>query len=62
MKKSHLIGLGSELIALIVVAVWVGRYLDEAWSRKGLGVAVAVSSAFVIWIAHLVVLLKAPKR
>ena len=57
-KGAALLGLGSELIVLILVSVWAGRSIDTRFEWKGLGVGLLVTLAFIVWFVRIVFLLK----
>lgn len=63
MKKNKYIvfaSIGFELIGLLVVAIWLGKYLAE----KGYGTAAqafCVLGAFFVWFISLIMKLKALK-
>lgn len=57
-KMAVFVGIGFELIGLLLGAAFLGRYLDEKFALKGLMTAGLVILALVGWLIHLVVLLK----
>lgn len=63
MKKNKYIvfaSIGFELIGLLIVAIWLGKYLTE----KGYGTAAqafCVLGAFFVWFMSLIMKLKALK-
>jgi hypothetical protein len=54
-KKEYLIFLGLvfELVALVIVLVYAGHYLDGKMGWSGIGVAGGAIIALVIWVFHL---------
>jgi len=52
------IGIGFEIIGLLVAAVFVGQYLDEKYQAKGLIMAGFIVLALTGWLIHLVAMLK----
>lgn len=51
--SSAYMALGFELIGLIVVLVWLGRWADTALGWGGWGLIGGVTIAFVGWVTHL---------
>jgi hypothetical protein len=49
------VGIGFELVGLVLAAIFVGQRLDEG-SKGGLWTVGLIFSALVIWIIHLVIL------
>ncbi|MBX7230657.1 MAG: AtpZ/AtpI family protein [Bdellovibrionales bacterium] len=56
------IGIGSEIIAFLLLGVWFGKHLDEKFQLRGLATALSVLSGLTLWIIHLVYLLKKMNR
>lgn len=52
------IGIGFELIGLIVVAIYVSAWLEEKYPSKGTITAGMILLALVGWFIHIFVLLK----
>lgn len=52
------IGLGFELVGLIMATLYVGRLIDETYGWSGLGVASMVLLGTAGWFYHLIILLK----
>lgn len=64
MKNRYIVfvGIGFELIALILVAIYLGQYLAE---KHGIGdwvKAILIVVAFIVWFISLVVKLKANEK
>lgn len=62
MKKNKYIifaAIGFELIALIVVSLWLGSLLEQKGYNGAQAIAVVV--AFLIWFASLIIKLKSLK-
>ena len=57
-KTVALIGLAFELTGLVLAGVFLGNYLDSKWDLKGLGVAGGALLALVLWITHVMKVLK----
>jgi hypothetical protein len=55
MKKMTLFFLLSELPALVVAGIFIGRYMDQQGWTGGAGSALCIAVAFFVWIGHLVV-------
>jgi F0F1-type ATP synthase assembly protein I len=53
-----LVGMGFELVGLIVASVMIGQILDEKFGTKGLLLLALTISCLVSWMVHLVYLLK----
>jgi membrane protein DedA with SNARE-associated domain len=51
-------GIGAELGGLILIAFFVGRYLDESYQTKGLIFLGLTLTFLVAWFIHIVWLLK----
>ena len=50
------VGMGFELIGLILTALYLGKYVDEQYNLKGLSIALFSFIALIIWVYHLVLL------
>lgn len=64
MKNKYLVfvGIGFELIAFILIAIYLGQFLVE---KQGIGdwvKAILIVVAFVVWFISLVVKLKAGEK
>lgn len=64
MKNRYLVfaGIGIELIAFIIIAIYLGQYLVE---KQGMGdwiKAILIVVAFIVWFISLVVKLKANEK
>lgn len=55
MRKTTLLILLTELPALVVAAVFLGRWTDSQGWTGGAGSALLVAVAFFAWIGHFVV-------
>jgi F0F1-type ATP synthase assembly protein I len=51
--SSAYMALGFELIGLIVVMVWWGRWADTSLGWGGWGLVGGITLAFVGWVTHL---------
>ena len=60
MKSKYLVfvGIGFELVGIILVMVYIGRLVDESYGTKGLGLALFPMIGLVGWIAHVIQLTK----
>jgi F0F1-type ATP synthase assembly protein I len=52
------VGMGIELVGIILTAVYVGQLLDAKYGTKGLGIAGLPMIGLAGWITHIVVLTK----
>lgn len=52
------IGLGTEIVGLILAAVWLGGILDEKMGTKGLFLSLLSFAGLIGWMVHILVLLK----
>ncbi len=52
------IGMGFELLGLILGGLYLGQIVDKAMGWPGYGLAMIVVACLVSWIVHLVFLLK----
>ncbi len=52
------ISIGAEISSLIVASVFLGRYLDEKFSTKGLFLIIFILLSFIGWFIRLINLLK----
>jgi uncharacterized membrane protein len=51
-------GIGFEAIGLIIGFVMIGRWLDNTYSWGGMGTAAGGVIAMVVWLTHVLILLK----
>lgn len=61
-KYLVLLGLGFELVVLVVAFLYLGRYVDQHMGWPGFGIAGGAMLALVIWVIHLAVVMKAIDR
>lgn len=47
-------GLGMELVGLVIVLFYAGRYIDRAYELPGYGVTIGGMLALIIWLTHVV--------
>ncbi len=52
------IGMGFELVGLVLASVYVGQYLDTKFELKGLGIVSMMVLGLVGWLVHIVQLVK----
>lgn len=52
------LGMGFELLGLVLGGLYVGRAIDSYMNWPGYGVAAMVVMCMVSWMVHLIVLLK----
>lgn len=63
-EKSRLLvflGLGTEIVGLILAAVWLGGILDERFHTKGLFLSLLSFLFLIGWMVHILVLIKRMK-
>lgn len=51
-------GMGFELLGLILGGLFIGQLIDKEMNWPGYGVAILVVACLVSWLIHLVYLLK----
>ncbi len=56
--SSAYMALGFELIGIIVVMVWLGRWADANLGWGGWGLMGGVTFAFVGWVTHLYIVVQ----
>lgn len=63
MKNKYLVfvGIGAELVVLETGLVFAGRYFDQTYGTKGLGVAGGCILGLVLWVFHLMALVNKTK-
>lgn len=52
------IGLGTEIVGLILAAVWLGGLVDEKMETKGLFLSLFSFAGLIGWMIHILVLVK----
>jgi hypothetical protein len=52
------IGMGFEIVGLVMGSVWIGKFLDDRYNGKGLFTAGVVVLSLVAWFIHLVMMLR----
>lgn len=52
------IGMGFELVAIILGAIWLGEKIDETYQTQGLAVVTLIFVLFSGWFVHLILLLR----
>lgn len=52
------ISIGFEIIGILLIAAWLGSWLDTAYELKGMGTAGLVILGLVGWLVHLLYMLK----
>jgi len=57
-KMAVFVGIGFEIIGILVLAAWAGGWLDKAYGLKGMGTAGLVILGLIGWLVHLLYLLK----
>lgn len=56
------VGIGFELIGLIIGSVFLGDYLETLLPTKGLWVAGLILASLVGWMVHLMFMLKSVQK
>lgn len=51
-------GIGFEIVALILAAVWIGGHIDRHFELKGVGTIVMIILVTIVWMFHVFVMLK----
>ena len=51
--KKHLFILSTELIAYLLVAIFVGQFLDRQWEWKGFATLTCVILVYLLWFFKL---------
>lgn len=64
MKNKYIVfvGIGFELVGIMVACLYVGKALDEHYGLQGLGMAGISMAGLAGWIVHIVMLTKAMDR
>jgi F0F1-type ATP synthase assembly protein I len=64
MNKKYLVfvGIGFELVGIILTALYLGKLFDEHFGTKGLGIAAFPMIGLVGWIIHVIMLSKSMDR
>jgi uncharacterized membrane protein len=55
-------GIGFEIVALLVAAIYGGQLIDQHWPSNGLWTVVFILLAMVGWMVHVFYLLKGLNR
>lgn len=58
-KTAVFISMGFEIIGIVIVAIYVGGWLDKTYELGGLGTAGTIMVGFIGWLCHLYVAAKA---
>lgn len=56
------IGLGLELPGLILAFIFLGKYLDDRFSLKGMAIAGGALAGLIIWVVHLLIVIKQQEK
>lgn len=51
-------GMGIELVGLVISSLYLGKWIDEKYNLKGLGMVLFSMCALAGWIYHIVLLTK----
>lgn len=52
------VGVGFELLILVMGFIYLGQIIDETYKTKGLATIVCIFLALISWVVHLIHLLK----
>ena len=61
-KYLILMGLGMEIVALIIAMLYLGSLLDPELGGQGYGPMIGAVLALVVWISHLVIYVQNSER
>lgn len=64
MKNRYLVfvGIGFELVGIIIATLYVGKMIDDNYGTKGLGLAIFPMLGLIGWIVHVVALAKSIEK
>jgi len=51
-------GLGMELVGMVMVMFYAGRYIDRKFELPGYGVTIGGMLALVMWLTHVVIIVQ----
>lgn len=57
-KMAAFVGIGFEVVGLLIASVWVGGWLDTKFQLKGMATAGLVVLALAGWFVHIIWMLK----
>ena len=57
-KYAVFIGIGFELVILLVGAIQLGNFIEAKYDLKGLGLTGLCLGALIAWMTHVIVLAK----
>jgi hypothetical protein len=57
-KTALFIGMGVELVAVVLIFIYLGRWLDDTYGLKGLATALSAMVALVVWVVHLLTVVR----
>lgn len=52
------VGMGFELVGIILACIYLGKAMDENWGTRGMGLALVPMVGLVGWIVQIVMLTK----
>lgn len=52
-KMMAFLGIGFEIVILIILALLVGQAIDESMKWKGIGMTAMICLAFLLWGVHI---------
>jgi len=57
-KYAAFIGMGAELITMLLIGIFLGRFADQRWELEGMGMAAGTVGGLVVWFVHLLVMIR----
>ena len=57
-RRAVFVGMGFEIVGLLLVGVWAGAYFDKKFNLQGMATAGLVVLALILWFLHLLQLIK----
>lgn len=58
-KSAMMLSMGFEIVGIILVAVYLGGWLDQKYGWGGMGLVAAIVVGFIGWLTHVIVLMRA---
>lgn len=50
--------MGFEIVGIVLVAVWIGGWIDQNYDWGGMGLVTAIVIGFVGWLTHVIMILR----
>lgn len=57
-KTAVLVSMGFEIVGIVLVAVWIGGWIDQNYGWGGMGLVTAIVIGFVGWLTHVIMILR----